>query len=364
MLNVYLILIASLLTAQAWANCPWMSYREILRLDSDRTNAATLLSAEQVKEDLACFRLVANHYVYEFPGPPTQLLARLSNLEQRALQMSASTFMRKLFELHEGFLDAHVGYQLQNEELTPQFPNKIQVKLKQALATENIHRFEHLTYFRPENFFGSPTPPQLRFIQQFSQSNDRWVLDLRGNGGGDSTFANELTKALFTPEECIPQERSFQNSSLLVYAGLLNITRALQYRGEEQAQFERDVLALLGQTSSLEELLNFWVDEDSEKLTGERSSTFNGELILLVDGGCASSCEGVVTRLSVHPNVRVLGQNTFGALHYSNPAMFQLPHSGIIVRIPTLHNSYENDVAEGIGHVPDVLATEVDLDRL
>lgn len=362
MFRTYLFFSVLLLTQGAWAACPWANYQSVLQIDSGRSTRSTPLSLQQVREDLACFRLVANNYIYEYPSPPTRLLQRLSKLEDNAQEMNALELMQKLFALHEGYLDTHAGYQLQEQELSLEVPEKKTVSLKQNLAPEQIHELGKLKYFRPADFLGTPTPAQENFIETFSTAQGDWVLDLRGNGGGDDTFAHRLASALFTAAQPIPQERLIQRSSLFVYAGLLNSIRALDYRGYEET--EQQVLDLLKSTTTLAELLPAEDSDDSEELLGTRSEPFTGTLTILVDGGCASSCETVLEKLNQHRRVKVVGQNTYGSLHYSNPALYQLPHSGILVRMPTLYHLYENGAVEGVGYVPDVLTSEIDLDRL
>ena len=60
----------------------------------------------------------------------------------------------------------------------------------------------------------------------------------------------------------------------------------------------------------------------------------------------------------------MIGENTRGALHFGNAATFMLPHSGILVHMPTRSEVYENDAPEGIGYTPDIISDVVDLDQL
>jgi hypothetical protein len=354
------------ITANASVTCPWSKPNELLAIDSARSLPEKKLSRDDVLQDLDCFKLIATQYIYDYPNPPTLLLGRLASLHAEEREFSASELADELFELHDGMPDFHFGYQIGEQILELQNSGKKEVALSQQLESKKIipvvTKNAPATYYRPEDFFGDLTQDQSQFIRRVSNTDSNFIVDLRGNGGGDDKFAFELAKVLFTRSEKIPQAKSFQAASLFVYAGLLNTVRALDYRGMED--FQQQVIEALGSVNVFSDLLLSEFEEDSETLVGNRKKPFTGKMILLIDGGCASSCETVVEKLMNHPRVTLVGQNTFGALHFSNPAMYQLPNSGIFVRIPTLRHIYENDAPEGVGYVPDVFAETVDLVNL
>ncbi len=350
----------------ASVTCPWSKPDDLLLIDSARSLPEKKLSKNHVLQDLDCFKLIANNYVYNYPNPPSLLLGRLASLRAEEREFAASELADKLFELHNGMPDFHFGYQIGDRSLELQSSGKKEVALTQSLESKKlipvVTKNAPATYYRPEDFFGDLTQDQSQFIRRVSNSDSNFIVDLRGNGGGADNFAFELAKVLFTRREKIPQEKSYQVGSLFVYAGLLNTVRVLEYRGMED--FEQQVLEALGSVNIFSDLLISEFEEESETLVGNRKKPFTGRMILLIDGGCASSCETVVEKLMNHPRVTLVGQNTYGALHFSNPAMYQLPNSGIFVRIPTLRHIYENETPEGVGYVPDVVAEIVDLPSL
>ncbi len=352
--------------ANASVTCPWSKPDDLLVIDSARSLPSKKLSRDYVLQDLNCFKVIANQYVYDYPNPPSLLLGRLASLQALNGEYAASELASKLFNLHDGMTDFHFGYQIGEQSLELKKKKKKEVVLTDALESKKIipvvTKNGPATYYRPEDFFGDLTQDQTQFIRRVSKSDSNFIIDLRGNGGGDDNFAFELAKVLFTRSEKIPQAKSFQAGSLFVYAGLLNTLRALDYRGMEY--FEQQVLEALSSVKSFSDLLLSEFEEESDTLVGNRKKPFDGRIILLIDGGCASSCETVVEKLMNHPRVTLVGQNTFGALHFSNPAMYQLPNSGIFVRIPTLRQILENDAPEGVGYAPDVFAETVDLANL
>ncbi|MEF3317096.1 hypothetical protein P0Q09_08445, partial [Campylobacter jejuni] len=70
------------------------------------------------------------------------------------------------------------------------------------------------------------------------------------------------------------------------------------YRGVER--YEEMVLPLLkGKTIS--EILPFTFVTEESSLVGERQSRYTSDILLLIDGFCASACETIVEKLSWHP---------------------------------------------------------------
>jgi C-terminal processing protease CtpA/Prc len=74
-----------------------------------------------------------------------------------------------------------------------------------------------------------------------------------------------------------------------------------------------------------------------------------------MDRGCASACEGGLARFLSHPYVKTYGTNTQGGIHYGDTVPLVLPHSGVVVAIPTTFRAFADDrFLEKIGYTPDV----------
>jgi hypothetical protein len=65
------------------------------------------------------------------------------------------------------------------------------------------------------------------------------------------------------------------------------------------------------------------------------------DLGVLIDAECESSCESTLEGLQLHPNVKTLGENTRGMIHFTNEGKIQLPESHLFVRMATKFNDYE-----------------------
>lgn len=344
------------------AECPWVNLRgaEMMAFDSD-LSVDKPLSKDDVESDLKCLKILfENFYVAQTFYGDDVLISRLNQGIKEAQDLSGQELMKKIFALHQGMTDVHLGYSLGEEEARFTTFNKKTVELSDELPYDVVHDMGDSLYFRPGSLINF-SDEQKAFIELVGQTDKNLILDLRGNGGGDDDFAYALTEALFTPTQEIPLTKRHQVHSPLQRIGF---SLTLLIHGYEVAEaYRRDVRDEV-QSLPFKELLPFTMSEEMEDLKGKRKSAFKSKITLITDGDCASSCETIVEKLSAHPQTKVVGTNTSGALHFSNAVVFMLPHSGIVVRLPTLFHEYENDAPEGVGYAPDVETTYVDLKAL
>jgi hypothetical protein len=80
---------------------------------------------------------------------------------------------------------------------------------------------------------------------------------------------------------------------------------------------------------------------------------FDRPVYVLVDRGCASSCESTLDAFERHPEVITVGENTGGFIHFGNMGMAVLPRSGIVVQLATDFWKYDDGrYLEKIGIAP------------
>jgi hypothetical protein len=84
-------------------------------------------------------------------------------------------------------------------------------------------------------------------------------------------------------------------------------------------------------------------------------------LILVMNGLVASSGEGLIMRASQAENVVLVGENTMGALTFGNAGTHQLPHSRLMVHLPTNFGLYlDRTFREEKGLFPDLWVPAAD----
>ena len=85
------------------------------------------------------------------------------------------------------------------------------------------------------------------------------------------------------------------------------------------------------------------------------SKGFQGPIYILQDKNTGSSAESTIDFFEYFPNVKRVGSNTSGTIHFGNVGMILLPNSGIQVNIPTKANRYKDGrFIEFIGIKPDI----------
>lgn len=346
------------------AVCPWdkLKGQDLLQFSySDSLNKD--ISAVQVQEDLACLKiLLENKYVGQDSYPEVSLVSRLNKLSREATGMKSSQLLDLIYNLHQGIPDVHLSYQVNGEVKVYSGEGKKQVAINENLDSEKVYDRGHFIYFKPaKTLMPDLTDSQKSLIDIVKSSDRNLVIDLRETRGGGGPFAEDLAQSIFTKDQKIPQKIAKQIMSGLSYIGLA-ITTSLHY-GDQVKDFYEYVKSTYGD-KNFSDLVPFTIHEETKTRTGQRINPYKSKINVLIDGTCASECETIVELLSAHPNTTLIGQNTAGALHFSNAVSYTLPHSGIWVRIPSLTHILENDAVEGVGYSPALKTDFIDLNRL
>lgn len=319
------------------------------------------LSKDKVEADLKCLKvLFQNYYVAQKIYGDKRLTSRLDREIQNPKPLSSQILMKRIFALHSNMTDIHLSYALGEEAARFKPTDKKVVQLSENLEHDVVHDKGSALYFRPGSLINF-SPEQKSFIELISKVDKPLILDLRGNGGGDDDFAYALTEAIFTHDQKIPLTKRYQVHSPLQRIGF---SLSLIMFGYDSAESYRNQVRNEVSSLSFSQLLPYQINEETEVLKGKRQTPFKSKITLIIDGGCASSCETIVEKISTHQSATTIGTNTSGALHFSNAMTLMLPNSGIVVRLPTLLHIYENDVPEGVGYTPDEELTYVDLQTL
>ncbi len=90
--------------------------------------------------------------------------------------------------------------------------------------------------------------------------------------------------------------------------------------------------------------------------------SMNIPIYILMDSDCGSSCESTINSFELNPNVRLVGENTAGYVHFGNNGAVFLNHSGVMLQFAASYNSYiDGRFIEKIGippHFPTAPGTD------
>lgn len=196
---------------------------------------------------------------------------------------------------------------------------------------------------------------------------DYVIIDLRGNPGGISYFAEELLYHIyFTNNPALIGP--FTNNLKQANTGTINlISSEIAYAGTRYSQISKLYAKEYDPDYTAPEYKG--LDEKPSKnfpaYTGEK--TFKGKLIILIDLYSASASEMCIAtaRLIDKDNVILVGENSAGCISYGGVYPYYLPNSGICLNLSNTDFSKtamfaqnEKWAGETYGFMPDYWATD------
>ena len=176
------------------------------------------------------------------------------------------------------------------------------------------------------------------------------VIDLRGNGGGSTLWADRLATAIFGDKVLRRSQAGAQRSAVEWRASKENIaywrawieeTAVRDFgKGSEAARFGERVVK--GMTRALTHTPPLWREgpqrtSPSGGLTSRRPrgpSPFPAEVVVLSNGTCGSSCLNFADRVLFVPGVRLMGSATSGDGPYMEVREETLPSGQASLTIP------------------------------
>ncbi|AKT39170.1 uncharacterized protein CMC5_033170 [Chondromyces crocatus] len=186
-----------------------------------------------------------------------------------------------------------------------------------------------------------------------------FVLDLRGNGGGNYRYAEAFLLALTDEPMQRLSEREVRSAAAA--EGRANSARRRLGRGDVPAEAEARFMAHIAKLEAQAEELRVRgapredVVTEGALVRGHAAGPLRARAVLLVDDGCASACEMLVSMARQLPSVIIAGQPTRGGMAVGEVALFQLPRSGIQVSLGTrAFKDALGDFEEMRGFLPDV----------
>jgi hypothetical protein len=193
-----------------------------------------------------------------------------------------------------------------------------------------------------------------------------FVIDVRGNGGGNYRYAERFVLALTDAPLRRLDEREVVSAAAA--EGRANSARRRLALGEVPDAavpvFRAHADALAAKAASLRasgaprtELVS-----QGAFVRGDAPGPLRARVVLLVDGGCASACEMMVSLARQIPGVTIAGEPTRGSMAAGEIALFRLPRSGLTLSLGTrAFRDPRGGFAEIRGYLPDVVLPREDM---
>lgn len=192
----------------------------------------------------------------------------------------------------------------------------------------------------------------LEAVATLREQNRDFILDLRGNTGGDDSNGFEMARILYgfnrdttlpTPLGQMVWSQGPVAFALQVNGWSYQIAR-MKNQGLTVPDYyfqRRELVRGWYERSKVQKFANPFVQSLVQNHPDARAS-FAKNIYVLIDGRCASSCETTLQALEALPHRILVGENSSGTVEYGNVGMLVLPHSHLAVQLSTLANRFRD----------------------
>lgn len=318
---------------------------DICLSENRQQNPDLLLSAKQIKHDVS---VIARTLINGYCGWPFhnkivkhQILIGLTEVYDTAHNMSAKEFFNLLKPIFAKIPDNHIQAVLM-EDVAKTELSHINKNVGKNIAT----RAEQLKFERRKGVaiiaastlsgFGGKQFEQIKEFVNTLNSSNCLIVDLRGNGGGNSGPMDKLADFLYGAKT-----RSVVKSWIRTTPEAAIIQSSNQNNSWSSLDKSKDPA--------------IWQSYDTQypKFASENQG-YTKPIYILTDGNTGSSAEMFVLRMTKHPNVKYVGDNTAGMEVYGFMRETVVPNSGVKLRIGNVYRELEQKNFELIGHAPDI----------
>jgi hypothetical protein len=207
-----------------------------------------------------------------------------------------------------------------------------------------------------------------RELTEFLQTADEYqgepyaVVDLRGNGGGNTNWPFEWIRR-FTGRAPIFRHVLTELISRTTRVGRTNLFRQAveTVRREDKSRAESDVRRYQAEADRFQDPAQeaHWTQLQIPPDSGIANDS---TLVVVFDREVASAGEGMLVYLHQQvENVLFVGENSRGALYFGQTTVHQLPNSKLQVNLAAkLNVSMDLQFREGLGYTPDLWVPAAD----
>lgn len=339
----------------------------ILSPDADLTAPATV-SAAQVQADLEVLSYAARK-AYAGPG-------FLKSLRQMGVEdTDPKTLCDRLDQVFAEVRDAHLMASLEAKRCGRKLPrggvgqNLSRDKWSLQTVTRDGHQVSVLAVpsFWPK--FDERWNGFLQTVRRLRAAEKPFVIDLRGNGGGDDSMGFEMARVLLGMPDHVNlptpvKSRTFlQSAEAFALQSNVWAFRILQLKskGERVPEYlvqRRDEILDWVKRAEHGEFPETYIERIPQEEV-DRKVAFQQPVYVLVDRSCASACETTLQVLEYIPSRILVGENTMGAVEYGDLGRVVLPNSKINVTVATMKVEFRDGRhPEKVGYAPDVRVEE------
>lgn len=233
--------------------------------------------------------------------------------------------------------------------------------------TKSAYNIKHISH--PKNIsilgithFHSPQDSRWNGIKPAiskSMQSDAIIFDLRGNSGGNSSMIKNISRWLLNNSVKHSKKKVYRMNTIESWTAYRNNIKTIEERvkrsGNDVSHFKEDYDLI---NESITKVKNknsprLLVKEFKKPELGKLN--FEGDIYILTDRRCGSSCEHAVELLKFHPKSKTVGDNTAGLIHFGQMASVTLPDSGITINLSTQYfEGFEEGFFELKGYEPDI----------
>lgn len=334
------------------------------------------LSKDQVKYDIeqTVYALNSAYSGRRFL-PEGQHLRIIKSLQEIQGPMTAAQLCLKIDTVLDSVADNHLGAKFNNKKcFSPATPRKASVGKNFYSKTGNIPWKVKLSKKKGitallisiVSFPSHKDPIWKGFLESVKKNLSKAqfvVLDMRGNGGGDDSFGYQLSDLLAGKKLKSPYGPQW--TSQTPESSQLFVNAFEDWMRQEEKDGKQRPPHLIELKQKYEEKRDKAINRDLLEWKKERFNQDEGEfeveksikksIYILVDAGCASSCESTIDFFEYNTFAKTVGENTAGYIHYGNNGKVFLKNSGIAIQMAISFNKYVDDrMLEKVGITPKI----------
>lgn len=320
------------------------------------------LSATQLEEDIELLKFAVDK---GYAGP--SMGRQLSKIPIE--DSSAIAFCNQLQEIFDHVRDAHLrawlDFQACGQAATAGRVGRNIAAGVDGWVAKSINGTEVLAIPSFWPVYDSRWDGFLEKVRDLVAAGKPFILDLRGNTGGDDSYGFELARALLGMDANVNlptpvESRTFVQTPEAFALQVNNWTWSalkLKMNGEVVPTYiedrRRETLNWMERAKSHQ-----FPDRLLEKIPQgvlNKQKVFAASVLILVDRNCASSCETTVQVLENLPGRILVGEHTRGAVEYGEVGRVILPHSKVGVTLSTMSAHFKDGRrVEKRGYAPTI----------